>query len=207
MFTGIVQTKAIVISTNTENQLCRLVVSVEKAFAQQLALGASIAINGVCLTVVQYFTEDNNSIIHFDVIDETLKLTNLGNLIEGSVINFERSLKFGDELGGHIVSGHIQTTASLVELAQTNENCTMKFAIDKTFSKYILPKGFISVNGISLTVGEAGEDFFYVHLIPETLMRTNLSELKLADKVNIELDQQTITIVTTVERLGLKLAD
>lgn len=207
MFTGIVQTKAIVISTNTENQLCRLVVSVEKAFAQQLALGASIAINGVCLTVVQYFTEDNNSIIHFDVIDETLKLTNLGNLIEGSVINFERSLKFGDELGGHIVSGHIQTTASLVELTQTNENCAMKFAIDKTLSKYILPKGFISVNGISLTVGEAGEDFFYVHLIPETLMRTNLSELKLADKVNIELDQQTITIVTTVERLGLKLAN
>ena len=207
MFTGIVQTKAIVISTNTENQLCRLVVSVEKAFAQQLALGASIAINGVCLTVVKYFTEDNTSIIHFDVIDETLKLTNLGNLIEGSVINFERSLKFGDELGGHIVSGHIQTTASLVELTKTNENCAMKFAIKKTYSKYVLSKGFISVNGISLTVGEAGEDFFYVHLIPETLMRTNLSELKLADKVNIELDQQTITIVTTVERLGLKLAN
>ena len=207
MFTGIVQTKATVIAADTENQLCRLVISVEKTFAQQLELGASIAINGVCLTVVKYFTEDNNSIIHFDVIDETLKLTNLGNLSKGSVINFERSLKFGDELGGHIVSGHVQTCAELNELSQTSENCAMKFVLPPEYSKYILSKGFISVNGISLTVGEAREGYFYVHLIPETLARTNLSALALSDKVNIELDQQTITIVKTVERLGLKLSN
>lgn len=208
MFTGIVQRQALVIANLTKNNLSRLVISVDKHFVTKLELGASIAINGVCLTVVAFDTNsseltDNIASISFDVIHETLSVSNLSGLVSGDSVNCERSLAVGDELGGHIVSGHVHCQAKLVDKTETKTNCTLTFSCDKKWHKYILPKGFITINGISLTVGELSEIGFSVHLIPETLQRTNLSKITTNNLVNLEFDQQTITIVSTIERMKL----
>ncbi|MDG1753174.1 MAG: riboflavin synthase subunit alpha [Thalassotalea sp.] len=203
MFTGIVQSQAEVYSVKYENNFMHLIVEVMPEFIENLTLGASIAINGVCLTVVKFEQVNNRAHISFDIIDETLATSNLSKLNRQVFVNFERSLKVGDEIGGHIVSGHVHTKASLIEKNSTETNCCMRFKIAEQWHKYVLSKGFITVNGISLTVGEFSEGVFAVHLIPETLTRTNLAALNINDEVNIELDQQTMTIVTTIERMKL----
>lgn len=203
MFTGIVQSQACVYSVKNENDLSRLVLKINESFVQELTLGASIAVNGVCLTVVEWDIDNGNAYISFDVIAETLKVSNLAQLSVNDMVNVERSLRFGDEIGGHIVSGHVHAMATLCLREETSSNCTLVFDIAANWQKYILPKGFISINGISLTVGEVCNSGFNVHLIPETLMRTNLKGLELGDPVNIECDQQTITIVDTIERIKL----
>ncbi|WP_448565418.1 riboflavin synthase subunit alpha [Thalassotalea ganghwensis] len=203
MFTGLVQAQARVVSITEADALARLTISVENEQAKALLLGASIAINGVCLTVVSYQEQSSCTHINFDIISETLQVTNLGALKVGDMVNLERSLKMGDELGGHIVSGHVQTTAHLANKVQTDTNCTLTFIINHQWMAFIVHKGFITINGISLTVGEVGDDKFCVHLIPETLARTNLSRLAIGDQVNIECDQQTVTIVNTLKRLDL----
>ena len=212
MFTGIVQSKAQVLSVENTKGVCHLAIAVEKQFAQQIELGASIAINGVCLTVVkQQAHDEENTRIDFDVIDETLRVTNLSLVKSGDYVNFERSLKVGDEIGGHQVSGHIHALATVSKIDHQGDNCSIHFSLDASYqedyAKYLFGKGFVSINGTSLTLGESvvnGQ--FNVHLIPETLNRTNIGELTVGDKVNIEMDQQTITIVTTIERMNLKLS-
>lgn len=203
MFTGIVQSQADVYSVNNENNLTRLIVKIEESFVEHLSLGASIAVNGVCLTVVNYKSELGMAFISFDVIAETLAVSNLAQLAVNDKVNVERSLRVGDEIGGHMVSGHVHTMGLLNSRVETKSNCTLGFEVDSQWLKYILPKGFISINGISLTVGEVSETGFNVHLIPETLARTNLQSLSLSMQVNIECDQQTMTIVHTIERLKL----
>lgn len=203
MFTGIVQSQAEVYSVKYENNFLHLIVKVHPEFIENLTLGASIAINGVCLTVVKFDVADQSAYIAFDVIDETLDKSNLSTLNLYDLVNFERSLKVGDEIGGHIVSGHVHSKATLVKKTTTETNCCMRFQVAEQWHKYILSKGFITVNGISLTVGEFTNGSFTVHLIPETLIRTNLASLDINNEVNIELDQQTITIVTTIERMKI----
>ena len=200
MFTGIVQSQAEVISKITKNNLCKLVVLVEKRFINHLEIGASIAINGVCLPAVDFGkVSDDKAMISFDVIDETLRITGLGALEEQGMVNLERSLKVGDELGGHIVSGHVHCQASLVDIKETDENCALFFECEARWMKYVFAKGFITINGTSLTVGICENNTFSVHLIPETLNRTNLGALTQGQKVNLEFDQQTMTIVSTVD--------
>lgn len=194
MFTGIVQTQAQVAKLQDRDNFRQLTLSVAPEYLQQVALGASIAINGCCLTVVS-FTE---TIVSFDIIDETLRLTNLGALCVGDKVNFERSLKVGDEMGGHYVSGHIHGVGRIVERQQSPDNLALWIEFAPEFAPYVLPKGFISVNGASLTVGQVVGNKFSLHLIPETLRLTNLAD---ADQVNLEFDQQTMTIVNTVERV------
>lgn len=202
MFTGIVQSQAEVISAEQQNNLLRLNVAVDLTLLDGLETGASVANNGVCLTVVEFKSIDEKyGLISFDVIDETLKVSNLANINIGDSINIERSLKIGDELGGHIVSGHVHCMAQIQSIIKDSENCTITFSFDEKWHKYILPKGFITINGISLTVGKVTRNTFSVHLIPETLTRTNLGTLKVTDNVNIEFDQQTITIVETLLRM------
>jgi len=212
MFTGIVQTKAVVSAFVGNDKFRTLSLAVASEHLNNLTIGASIAINGVCLTVTHFeqasstgltsSTGEDHSIgmVQFDIIDETLNLTNLKNLTQGQYVNFERSVTFGTELGGHIVSGHIQTSATVQDIENSINNCKMTLMIDKAWMKYILHKGFVSVNGSSLTVGNTTETSFDLHLIPETLKLTNLSEAKVGDKLNIEVDQQTYTTVETVER-------
>ena len=206
MFTGIVQSQAKVISIKTQNNLCKLVISINPLYAIKLELGASIAINGVCLTVVEFFEQPDKLVsIAFDVIEETLRVTTLGMLTVGDLVNVERSLKMGDELGGHIVSGHVHYMSTLVNRVDTATNTTLYFECVTPWLKYVFDKGFITLNGTSLTVGELKDNTFSVHLIPETLSRTNLGKLVVGNKINIEFDQQTITIVKTIERLKLNM--
>ncbi|MGQ4275756.1 riboflavin synthase subunit alpha [Pseudidiomarina sp. E22-M8] len=197
MFTGIVQTQAEIIAIEQREQFRQLQLRVAPQFLTQLEIGASIAINGCCLTVVQFSTDT----VSFDVIDETLRLTNLGELKMGSAVNLERSLKVGDEIGGHHVSGHIHTTGTIETITTTDDNVTLWLDFPATFKPYVFGKGFISVNGASLTIGQVHENRFSLHLIPETLRLTNLATVVPGTRVNLEFDQQTITIVDTVARI------
>lgn len=201
MFTGIVQTQATVISTNQQQGVMRLVLAVAKQYVTKLELGASVAINGCCLTVVKVDNISDQPLaqVHYDVIDETLQLTNLGKLIAGSTVNYERSMTFGTELGGHIVSGHIHCTAQIENIIHTQDNCKIQLCLPSQWQKYVMYKGFVSVNGASLTVGETDEQGFWLHLIPETLAITNIGKAVIGDALNIEVDQQTYTIINTVE--------
>jgi len=200
MFTGIVLTQAIVKKAIHEGGILRLTLQVANDYAANLTLGASIAINGCCLTVVSFEKQSAEfSFIDFDVIDETLRLTNLGGLTEHDTVNFERSVTFGTELGGHIVSGHIHCMAEIIAINHDQNNCKMHLSLAADWQKYVLYKGFVSVNGASLTVGEVDEQGFWLHLIPETLAITNLDKYSVGDKLNIEVDQQTYTIINTVE--------
>ena len=206
MFTGIVQSQAEVIAIISKNNAIRLKISLENSMIDNLAIGASVAINGVCLTAVEFDSlTSNNSYISFDVIDETLRVSNLADISVGSVVNVERSLKVGDEIGGHMLSGHVHTQAVVANRIDSKDNCTLSFTLSSEYKKYIFAKGFISINGISLTLGAEVSDLFSVHLIPETLSRTNLQNIVVGDKVNIELDQQTMTIDDTIERMKLSL--
>lgn len=206
MFTGIVQTQGTVISCNKSEGILKLVLSVASSYLNHLDIGASIAINGCCLTVVHYEVRPKDVVgqVHFDVIDESLKLTNLGMLKCGSKVNFERSLTFGTELGGHIVSGHIHCVAEITDLVKDDDNCRLRLELPTHWLKFVLYKGFITINGASLTVGEVDKSGFWLHLIPETLSITNLGVAQKGDKLNIEVDQQTYTIVNTVENYLLK---
>lgn len=199
MFTGIVQTKAVVTQIRDEVALRRLTIQPGAEFLRGLNRGASIAINGVCLTATDF--DSAAGWVNFDVISETLAKTNLGKLTAGQMVNFERSLTFGSELGGHIVSGHIQTTATVVSVNQQGNECALELALAAEYMRYVLSKGFITVEGCSLTVGETLPTGFMLHLIPETLAITTFGQIQAGDIVNIELDQQTQTIVQTVERI------
>ena len=176
-------------------------VSVSDDYVKHLDLGASIAINGCCLTVVKVELSNQDVVaqVHFDVIDETLQLTNLGLLELGSLVNYERSVTFGTELGGHIVSGHIHCAAKINQIINTQSNCKIQVSLPVKWQKYVLYKGFVAINGASLTVGEIDEQGFWLHLIPETLAITNIGKAQVGDELNIEVDQQTYTIVNTVE--------
>jgi riboflavin synthase len=121
-------------------------------------------------------------------------------LKRGDKVNFERSVTFGTELGGHIVSGHVHDTARIVEMVKTEENCRLRLEVSPEWMKYILHKGFVSVNGCSLTVGDVFDAGFNLHLIPETLNITNLGMANVDDELNIEVDQQTYSTVQAVER-------
>ena len=133
---------------------------------------------------------------------ETLRITNLGDLKVGDWVNVERAAKFSDEIGGHLMSGHIMTTAEVAKILTSENNRQIWFKVqDSQLMKYILYKGFIGIDGISLTVGEVTPTRFCVHLIPETLERTTLGKKKLGARVNIEIDPQTQAVVDTVERV------
>ena len=166
-----------------------------------VTIGASIALNGTCLTVTETDLAGNTAT--FDVIEETLKRTNLGSLREGSAVNFERSARVGDEIGGHTVSGHVQTTARIDSVTTGDGKTRMDFSLSDPFwKKYVLQKGFVSIDGCSLTVGEtSGEGGFCVYLIPETLRVTVLGDKAVGDFVNVEVEAQTQAIVDTVERV------
>ena len=182
-----------------EKELFRThVVRLPEALLPGLALGASVAHNGCCLTV----TAIDGDRVSFDLIKETLRITNLGELATGDVVNIERAAKFSDEIGGHLMSGHIMTTAEICKIIQSENNREIWFKLqDAAQMKYILHKGFVGIDGISLAVGDVTKSKFCVHLIPETLERTTLGAKKLGHRVNIEIDPHTQAIVDTVERV------
>lgn len=190
MFTGIVQGTGSVQSMSGESILT---IGIQIPSTKDLEVGGSVAIDGVCLTA----TSVGDSVT-FDIIPETLERTTLGSLACGSNVNVERALKFGDELGGHLLSGHIMGTAEIISV----ENQDYQIQCPTTMAEFIQEKGFIAVDGISLTVGETdGDGCFDVHIIPETLRLTTLGGKGVGDYVNIEIDSMTQVIVETAKRM------
>lgn len=197
MFTGIVQGTAQIQSIVEKANFRTQIVKMPQDLLANLEIGASVANNGVCLTV----TEINGDLISFDLMTETLRITNLGNLAEGDFVNIERAMKMGDEIGGHVLSGHVYCTAEVKERIQTENNLQIWFEMpEPELMKYVLTKGFIAIDGISLTIGEVKGQQFCVNLIPETIDRTLIAKRAIGDLVNIEIDPQTQAIVDTVER-------
>ena len=198
MFTGIVQGMGRVVSIEQPAADFRThTVELPEDMAGGLQTGASVAHNGCCLTV----TETDGRTARFDLMAETLDKTNLGRLKAGDLVNLERAARFGDEIGGHLMSGHITATTEILRIERTEHNTTMHFALPAALKPYILPKGFVGLDGCSLTIGSVGEDSFCVHLIPETLRRTLFGTRQAGDTVNLEIDPQTQAVVETVGRI------
>lgn len=198
MFTGIVQDLVTVQSVEDEGDLTRLGLDLGE-MTDDLKLGASVAVNGTCLTV----TRVAQGTAYFDVIMESLRTTNLHRVRKGDRVNVERSFQIGDEVGGHIVSGHVTATAEVTQRRVAGNDHVIAFSLDEQWMKYVFHKGFIALDGASLTVSSVNRDLnqFEVSLIPETLARTTLGFVAQGQQVNIEVDAQTVTTVETVERL------
>ncbi|WP_145514282.1 riboflavin synthase subunit alpha [Yersinia massiliensis] len=198
MFTGIVQGTAPVVAIEEKSNFRTHVVEMPTEMLPGLALGASVSHNGCCLTVTA--VEGNQ--VSFDLMKETLRITNLGDIKVGDQVNLERAAKFSDEIGGHLMSGHIICTAEIAKIYTSENNRQIWFRMPSDdLMKYVLHKGFIGIDGISLTIGEVVNNRFCVHLIPETLARTTLGKKRLGNRVNIEIDPQTQAVVDTVERV------
>ena len=195
MFTGIVQGVGEVITKTSHNTVTSMTIKLPNV--SSLAIGASVSINGVCLTVVSL----DSNIVQFDIIDETLKRTNLGDISVGDFVNIERSLKFGDEVGGHVLSGHIFDTGIINSKAKKGDQMSLSILAPPSIQKYLTEKGYIAIDGISLTVGEIKDGCFDLHIIPETMRLTILDSKQVGDVVNIEIDSNTQLIVETIERL------
>jgi len=194
MFTGIVQEIGEIKECNKTSSGKTIQVFTTNSFTQNLKKGASVSVNGVCLTAVS--TSNGNMI--FDVIKETLRITNLDDIQVGSTVNLERSLKYGDEVGGHILSGHVSCKAKS-RLIQSDGEIELRIECPKEWLDFILLKGYVAINGASLTVAKKEKDSFSVFLIPETLSVTNLSELFKDSFLNIEVDQSTYSSLKVKE--------
>ena len=196
MFSGIVQEAGKVIGFVKEKDIYNLSIESSSEFISDLKKGASISVDGVCLTV----KDENPEILRFDLVEETIKRTNFQNIKTGDNVNLERSLKMGDEIGGHPVSGHIHGTSKVISIDKRDQSWDVKFSVESFMHNYMLHKGYVAINGCSLTVGEVSSESFMIHLIPETLSITNLFQLEQDSIVNIELDQNTIIIADTVKK-------
>lgn len=195
MFTGIVQGKGEIVSIESGNEITTFQIRVPST--EGLQIGASVSIDGVCLTATA-FTDD---IVSFDVIPETLDKTTLGQLEEGNNVNVERSLRYGDEVGGHLLSGHIIGRGLVSKAERVGDGAQYSIIAPPDVRKYIASKGYVGIDGISLTIGDVSEDHFDLHLIPETLRLTTIGEKQIGDAVNLEIDSTTMMVVETVERM------
>lgn len=195
MFTGIVAGTSPIINIEQKDIVRSLTLNLE-GFVMGLEIGASVSLDGVCMTVVSI----DGNLVTFDAIEETLNRTTIGKLGVGSLVNIERSLKMGDELGGHIISGHVLTTAKILQIVNKGEGIDMMIENPPEVNQYILEKGYISIDGMSLTIGKVSEDNFSLHIIPETLRITTIGHKNVGDYVNIEIDSRTQAIVDTIRK-------
>lgn len=197
MFSGIVQNRAPVTVEARLPQLWTLSVPLSDRQVDGLSIGASIALNGACLTV----TRLEGGRAYFDVMMETLRVTNLADLNDGDLVNVERAARFGDDIGGHVMSGHVHGCLPVLEIERPDNNCILWFGITAEQRRYLFPKGYVGLNGCSLTIGDVRDDRFNVFLIPETLAVTTFGEARPGDRVNVEYDAHTQAIVDTLARM------
>jgi riboflavin synthase len=197
MFTGIVTAIGTVraVTPIGQGHDMRLAIAVAPEFLAGVAIGASIACSGCCLTAVS-LGEDGFAV---EVSAETLSKTTLGRWAEGTRINLERSLRMGDELGGHIVSGHVDGLGELVSAAPENGSVRLSFRAPEGIARFVAPKGSIAVDGVSLTVNEVQGDAFGVNIIPHTATATTLGALASGDPVNLEIDMLARYVARLVE--------
>ena len=200
VFTGIVEGTGTISNVVELDNLTQISIDMPSKFSNEIKIGASVCVDGVCLTVCSI---DNDN-LSFDVIMETLNVTTFSNVKIGDIVNVERSMKLGDELGGHLLSGHVSTTATISKLENPENNHIITFQTDLETIKYIFPKGYIALNGVSLTIGEVDKSnqTFSVYLIPETLRLTNLGNKVIGDRINLEIETQTRNMVDTISEIN-----
>jgi len=196
MFTGIVQGIRKISAVEDIEGGRRLRIQLED-LAEKLQQGASVAVNGVCLTAIKIEVGS----AEFDIIQESLDRSNLGTLVIGDSVDIERACYFGDEVGGHQVTGHIDCTGKIDEIRKTPNNRDVVVYCEEEWGRYLIPKGWIAIDGVSLTVVDVGNNWFSISLIPETLEQTVLGKKKKGDTVNLEFDLTTKVIVQTIERM------
>lgn len=196
MFTGIVQGIRKISAVEDIEGGRRLRIQLED-LAEKLQQGASVAVNGVCLTAIKIEVGS----AEFDIIQESLDRSNLGALVIGDSVDIERACYFGDEVGGHQVTGHIDCTGKIDEIRKTPNNRDVVVYCEEEWGRYLIPKGWIAIDGVSLTVVDVGNNWFSISLIPETLEQTVLGKKTKGDIVNLEFDHTTKVIVRTVERM------
>lgn len=206
MFTGIVQGVAEVTALTDRPGLRSLDLALPDGFDAGLAIGASVSCDGVCLTVTERPAANR---ARFDVMQQSLGLTTLGALRPGSRLNVERAAAEGAEVGGHVLSGHVDCQGTVISIRRPENNCVLRIALPPSHRRYLFAKGYIAINGASLTVAEAdrGAGWIELWLIPETLRMTTFGALREGDALNIEIERGTQVIVDTVrdvldERLG-----
>ncbi|MDZ4789520.1 MAG: riboflavin synthase [Blastochloris sp.] len=183
MFSGIVEETGIVRSLQLGEKSCQLTVEANRVLGG-IKLGDSIANNGCCLTV----SSVSGKMITFDLLQETLRATNLGDLSAGHRINLERSLQVNDRIGGHFVTGHVDTTGVITVWEKKGQDYTLEIEVPFGMERYLVPKGCVAIDGISLTVGQVEENRFSLWIIPHTMEVTALQERQVGDRVNLEFD-------------------
>ena len=196
MFTGIIRGRGKVTALDDRTSFRRISLLVPEELTPGIELGASIAVNGVCLTVAKF----DGSEVSFDVMAESLRVTTLGDLGVGSEVNMERAALQNSEVGGHPLSGHIDCTCEIERIERPENNVVMTFRVPEPFIRYIFSKGYIGLNGTSLTVTDVDRRVgtFKVWFIPETLRVTTFGESREGDRVNLEVERNTQVIVDTV---------
>lgn len=198
MFTGIVQGRCGVVAARREGALTTLSIDLGQ-LAEHLESGASVALNGVCATA----THVCDTVATFHLVEETTALTNLGELSAGDQVNVERSFKVGDEIGGHVLSGHVGCTARITSIETAEGLASMSVSVPGPWLKYLMQKGFVALDGASLTIAELNRESgrATVKLIPETLVRAGFENRTVGDRLNLEVDFRTQAVVDTVREL------
>lgn len=197
MFTGIVQAVATIDRVRDHNGIRTFEIEFPVGFCDGLAIGASVAVDGVCLTVTTLLSDTRAS---FDVMLQSLRVTTLSQFKKGARVNVERAAKDGAEIGGHPLSGHIDFAAPVREVTEVEDNYRLRIGMDGDWKRYLFPKGYIAINGASLTIAEVNrqEGWFDVWLIPETRRMTTFEGKQQGDLLNIEIERGTQVVVDTV---------
>ena len=200
MFTGIVSGQGIIHKIKNNVDYASITIKAPADFSKNLKRGASVAVNGVCLTAKKGATD----LLEFDVITETLEKTNFKLLSKGNKVNLERSMKADTEIGGHLVSGHIHGVGIIKSINDRGQTKDLRIQPPASLMEYLFYKGYVGLNGCSLTIGKVFKSSFNIHLIPETIKVTNFQKMKKGDLINIEIDQTTINTVETIKKIMLE---
>ena len=200
MFTGIVSGQGYIYKVKNNVEYTSITIKAPAGFSKNLKRGASVAVNGVCLTAKKGATD----LLQFDVITETLEKTNFKLLSKGNKVNLERSMKANTEIGGHLVSGHIHGVGVIKSINDRGQTKDLRIQPPASLMEYLFYKGYVGLNGCSLTIGKVFKSSFNIHLIPETIKVTNFQKMKKGDLINIEIDQTTINTVETIKKIMLE---
>ena len=198
MFTGLVETTGVFLGATMSGKAGKLRVESETVLRDPEP-GESIAVNGACLTL----EKADGALLEFHVLEETFRKTNLGLLQRGSRVNLERAMALGDRFGGHIVSGHVDGTGKVLSLGRAGDDIVLTVSCTPDLRQYMVPKGSIAVNGISLTIADLSEDRFSVHIIPTTWEVTNLAECRPGSAVNLECDMLGKYVLAMLRQMEL----
>ncbi len=206
MFTGIIQSVATLESVTDQNGIRTFVIDFPEGFCDELAIGASVAVDGVCLTVTELLDPQR---VKFDVMCKSLEITTLSQYQSGDRVNVERAAKDGAEIGGHPLSGHVDFKTQVISVMQQDDNYCIRIALDDHWKRYVFSKGYIAMNGASLTVADVdkAQGWFEVWLIPETRRMTTFEDKREGAWINVEIERGTQVVVDTVrdtleEKLG-----